>query len=47
MQTSKPKAETLREEIARRSGTARLAWQKLTRKKPVELGPITSKPTIR
>lgn len=40
MHTFKPKAETLRDEIKRRAGEAKLAWQKLTGKKSRELTPI-------
>ena len=46
MQAFKSKAETLREEIKRRAGTAKLAWQKLTAKKPREVAPISAQPNI-
>ncbi len=44
MQTNAQKAETLREEIRHRASAARRLWQQLTRKKPTELAPITTKP---
>jgi hypothetical protein len=44
MQTRKPIPETLREEIKRRAGEAKLAWQQLTGKKPFGLAPISSQP---
>jgi hypothetical protein len=46
MLTNAQKAESLREEIRHRASAARLLWQKLTRKKPVELPPITTQPKI-
>ena len=46
MHAFKSKAETLREEIKRRSGTAKLAWQKLTAKKPREVPPLSLQPNI-
>ena len=47
MLTKAQKAETIREELRHRAGAARLAWQKLTRKKPAELPPINTPPDIR
>jgi len=44
MQTRKTISETLREEIKRRAGEAKLAWQKLTGKKPFGPTPISSQP---
>lgn len=44
MQLLKPKAETLRDEIKRRAGEAKLAWQKLTGKKSSALTPISPRP---
>lgn len=44
MERLKPKAETLREEIKRRAGEAKLAWQKLTGKKLRDVAPIASEP---
>jgi hypothetical protein len=46
MQTLKPRAETLRDEVKRRAGSAKLAWQKLTRKKPRDVPPLASQPNI-
>ncbi len=46
MPTNARKAETFREEFRRRAGAAKLAWQKLTRKKPAELPPIATQPNI-
>jgi hypothetical protein len=46
MEVVKSKAETLREEIKRRAGSAKLAWQKLTAKKPREVPPIAGQPNI-
>jgi hypothetical protein len=46
MQALKSKAETLREEIKRRAGKAKLAWQKLTAKKPRDVAPIAPQPNI-
>lgn len=44
MQTLKPKTETLRDEIKRRVGEAKLAWQKLTGKKLLARPPIPDQP---
>jgi hypothetical protein len=44
MQHRKPKPETLREEIKRRAGEAKLAWQKWTGKKLLDFAPITTRP---
>jgi hypothetical protein len=46
MLTNAQKAESLREEIRHRASAARLLWQQLPRKKPVELPPITTQPKI-
>jgi hypothetical protein len=46
MPTNSLKAESLRAGIKRRASSARLAWQKLTRKKPAELPPISTQPNI-
>ena len=46
MQAPKTRAETLREEVRRRAGKAKLAWEKLTRKKPREVAPIAAQPNI-
>jgi hypothetical protein len=46
MSTNTRKAESLRAGIKRRAGSARLAWQKLTRKKPADLPPISAQPNI-
>jgi hypothetical protein len=46
MQELKPRPETLRDAIKRRAGNAKLAWQKLTRKKPRDLPPIGAQPNI-
>jgi hypothetical protein len=46
MQAFKSKAETLREEVKRRAGKAKLAWQKLTRKKSRDVPPIAAQPNI-
>ena len=44
MTTNTRKAEWLRAGIKQRASSARLAWQKLTRKKPAELPPISAQP---
>jgi hypothetical protein len=44
MQTRKTISETLREEIKRRAGEAKLAWQTVTRRKPYALVPIQARP---
>lgn len=44
MQLRKPKSETLREEIKRRAGEAKVAWQRLTGKKARALAPIAPPP---
>ncbi len=46
MLTNAQKAESLREEIRHRASAARLLWRQLTRKKPVELPPITTQSKI-
>ena len=44
MTTNSQIVETLRLQVKRSANVARLAWQKLTRKKPAEVPPIKSQP---